>query len=162
MTVRFLALYETPTDPEASDRHYREVQIPLGRQLPGLRRYAVGRDVAAVRGVPYYLVTELEWDTMEELRTAGASPEGRGTARRRRSAACGLAALVGAVLFSGLLSIPWPGHPARPELMLASDQYVLYGLAMLAAIGVALARERSAARRPARSSERFRGDAART
>ena len=40
MTVRFLALYETPTEPEAFDRHYREVHIPLARQLPGLRRYA--------------------------------------------------------------------------------------------------------------------------
>ena len=80
MTVRFLALYETPTDPEAFDRHYREVHIPLGRRLPGLRRYAVGRDVVAVRGTPYYLVAELEWDTMEELRAAFASPEGRATA----------------------------------------------------------------------------------
>jgi uncharacterized protein (TIGR02118 family) len=80
MTVRFLALYETPTDPEAFDRHYREVHIPLGRRLPGLRRYAVVRDVVAVRGVPYYLVAELEWDTMEELRAAFASPEGRATA----------------------------------------------------------------------------------
>ena len=52
---------------------------------------------------------------------------------RRRSVACGLAAFVGAVMFSGFLSIPWPGHPPRPELMLASDQYVLYGLAVLAA-----------------------------
>ncbi len=80
MTVRFLALYETPTDPEAFDRHYREVHISLGRRLPGLRRYAVGRDVVAVRGAPYYLVAELEWDTMEELRAAFASPEGRATA----------------------------------------------------------------------------------
>ncbi len=80
MTVRFLALYETPTDPEAFDRHYREVHIPLGRRLPGLRRYAVGRDVVAVRSAPYYLVAELEWDTMEELRAAFASPEGRATA----------------------------------------------------------------------------------
>ena len=56
---------------------------------------------------------------------------------RRRSVACGLAALAGAVVFSGFLSIPWPGHPARPELMLASDQYVLYGLAGLAAVGLA-------------------------
>ena len=80
MTVRFLALYETPTEPEAFDRHYREVHIPLARQLPGLRRYAVGRDVAAVRGVPYYLVAELEWDTMEGLRSAFASPGGRATA----------------------------------------------------------------------------------
>ncbi|WP_206305349.1 EthD family reductase [Actinacidiphila soli] len=81
MTVRFLALYETPADPEAFDRRYREAHIPLGRQLPGLRRYAVGRDVAAVRGgAPYYLVAELEWDTMDELRAAFASPEGRATA----------------------------------------------------------------------------------
>ncbi|MGI5133716.1 MULTISPECIES: EthD family reductase [unclassified Streptomyces] len=74
MTVRLLALYETPTDPERFDRHYREVHIPLGRRLPGLRRYPVSRDVAAVRGgAPYYLVAELEWDTMDDLRAAFAS-----------------------------------------------------------------------------------------
>ncbi len=49
MTARFLALYETPADPEEFDRHYHDVHIPLGRRLPGLRRYTVGRDVAAVR-----------------------------------------------------------------------------------------------------------------
>ena len=80
MKARFLALYETPADPEAFDRHYREIHIPLGRRLPGLRRYAVSRDVAAVRGAPYYLVAELDWDTMDELRAAFASPEGRATA----------------------------------------------------------------------------------
>jgi uncharacterized protein (TIGR02118 family) len=80
MTARFLALYETPADPEAFDRHYREVHIPLGRRLPGLRRYVIGRDAAAVRGAPYYLVAELEWETMDELRGAFASPEGRATA----------------------------------------------------------------------------------
>jgi uncharacterized protein (TIGR02118 family) len=80
MTARFLALYETPADPEAFGRHYREIHIPLGRQLPGLRRYTVSRDVAAVRGAPYYLVAELDWDTMDELRAAFASPEGRATA----------------------------------------------------------------------------------
>ena len=70
---------------------------------------------------------------------------------RRRSLACGLAAATGAVVFSGFLSIPWPGHPPRPELMLASDQYVLYGLAVLAGTAVALARERSAASGPRRA-----------
>jgi len=80
MTARFLALYETPADPEVFDRHYREIHIPLGRRLPGLRRYAVSRDVAAVRGAPYYLVADLDWDTMDELRAAFASPEGRATA----------------------------------------------------------------------------------
>jgi uncharacterized protein (TIGR02118 family) len=80
MTVRFLVLYETPADPEGFDRHYREVHFPLVRRLPRQRRYVVGRDAAAVRGAPYYLVAESEWDTMDELRAASASPEGRATA----------------------------------------------------------------------------------
>jgi uncharacterized protein (TIGR02118 family) len=80
MTARFLAAYETPADPETFDRHYREVHIPLARRLPGLRRYTVSRSVTSVRGVPYYLVAELDWDTMDELRAAFASPPGRATA----------------------------------------------------------------------------------
>jgi uncharacterized protein (TIGR02118 family) len=80
MTARFLALYEAPADPEGFDRHYREVHIPLLRQLRGLRRYSVAQDVTALHGARYYLVTELEWDTMDELRAAFAAPEGQATA----------------------------------------------------------------------------------
>jgi uncharacterized protein (TIGR02118 family) len=81
VTAHFLALYEEPADAETFDRHYREVHVPLGRRLPGLRRYTVSRDVAAVRGTaPYYLIAELVWDTMDDLRAAFASPEGRATA----------------------------------------------------------------------------------
>jgi uncharacterized protein (TIGR02118 family) len=80
MTARFLALYETPTDPEAFARHYRQIHIPLIRQLPRLRRYTVGHDIIALHGAPYYLIAELEWDSMDELRAAFASPEGRATA----------------------------------------------------------------------------------
>lgn len=80
MTARFLALYKTPADPETFERHYRQVHIPLLRQLPRLRRYTVSRDVTALHGAPYYLITELEWDTMDELRAAFASPGGRATA----------------------------------------------------------------------------------
>lgn len=81
MTGRFIAMYETPADPEAFDRHYHAVNIPLVRSLPGLRRCTIGRDIVAVRGgAPYYLVAELEWDTMDELQAAFASPEGHATA----------------------------------------------------------------------------------
>jgi uncharacterized protein (TIGR02118 family) len=80
MTARFIALYERPADPETFDRHYRQIHIPLLRQLPGLRRYSVSRDLVALRGAPCYLITELDWDTMDELRAAFASPEGRATA----------------------------------------------------------------------------------
>ena len=37
-----------------------------------------GRTVG--KGAPCYLIAELEWDTMDELRGAFASPEGRATA----------------------------------------------------------------------------------
>jgi len=80
MTARFLALYETPADPETFDRHYRQMHVPLMRQLPGLRRYTLGRDVEPLHGAPCYLIAELEWDTMDELRAAFASSEGRATA----------------------------------------------------------------------------------
>jgi uncharacterized protein (TIGR02118 family) len=79
MTARLLVLWETPSDPEAFDRHYREVHIPLVRRLPGVRRYVLGRDAAAVRGAPCHLVAEVDWDTMAELHAAFASPEGRAT-----------------------------------------------------------------------------------
>jgi uncharacterized protein (TIGR02118 family) len=80
MTARFLACYDTPADPEAFDRHYHEVHIPIALQLPGLRRYTVSRDTAAVRGEPCYLVAELDWDSMAELRAAFGSAPGRATA----------------------------------------------------------------------------------
>ena len=80
MTARFLATYETPTDPEAFARHYRETHVPLALRLPGLRQYTVGWEVTAVRGAAYHLVAELTWDTIDDLRAAFASAEGRATA----------------------------------------------------------------------------------
>lgn len=80
--VRFLVTYETPDDPAAFDRHYRDVHIPLAKQLPGLRRYTVSRNSAPVRGGDaYYLVAELDWADMPALKAAFASPECRATAR---------------------------------------------------------------------------------
>jgi hypothetical protein len=46
------------------------------------------------------------------------------------------------VVFSDYTPLPWPGHPADLARMVASDLYVLSGLAVLAATGVALARAR--------------------
>ena len=64
------------------------------------------------------------------------------SAWRRRSAAWALAAFTAVVVFSDYTPLPWPGHPADPARMVASDLYVLSGLAVLAATGVALARAR--------------------
>jgi len=79
--VRFLVLYDRPADPEAFERHYREVHIPLAKQLPGLRRYTLSRNMAPVRGgESFYLAAELDWDDMAALQQAFHSPEGRATA----------------------------------------------------------------------------------
>src|SRR5512133_3577893 len=78
--VRFLVLYDQPEDPEAFDRHYREVHIPLARKLPGLRRYTISRNARSVRGAESYLVAELDWDDIEALQRDFQSPEGQATA----------------------------------------------------------------------------------
>lgn len=78
--VRFLVLYNTPEDPTAFDRHYRDVHIPLTKKLPGLRHYTLGRHATVIRGgEPYYLIAELEWDDMAALQKAFQSPEGQAT-----------------------------------------------------------------------------------
>ena len=79
--VRFIVLYNTPEDPETFERHYREVHIPLIRKLPGLRRCTIGRHTTAIRGEPYYWITELEWDNMEALQKAFQTPEGQANAQ---------------------------------------------------------------------------------
>jgi uncharacterized protein (TIGR02118 family) len=79
--VRFLVLYDEPDDPAEFDRHYRQVHVPLAKSLPGLRRYTVSRRGTRVRGTgPYYLVAELDWDTMDDLKAAFASAQGQATA----------------------------------------------------------------------------------
>lgn len=80
--VKFLVLYNTPEDPEAFERHYRDVHIPLSKKLPGLRRYTIGRRAMAIRGsAPSYWIAELEWDGMDALQQAFQSSEGQATAQ---------------------------------------------------------------------------------
>ena len=68
------------------------------------------------------------------------------TAWRRRTAAWWALAVGAAAVFSGLVPLPWPGHPADAGRMAASDLYVLAGLGLLAATAMALARPRGQSR----------------
>ena len=81
--VKLIVLWNTPEDPGAFERHYSDVHIPLVKQMPGLRRYTIGRHVTAPRGgEPYYWrIAELEWDTMDALQKALQSPQGQATAQ---------------------------------------------------------------------------------
>ncbi|MGC2192397.1 MAG: EthD family reductase [Candidatus Dormiibacterota bacterium] len=80
-TARIIVLWGTPQDAAEFDRHYRQVQIPLAKKLPGLRSYTLSRNAASVRGGdPYYLIAELDFDDMSCLQKAFQSPEGQATA----------------------------------------------------------------------------------
>lgn len=76
--MRLLVLYNTPEDPEAFDRYYTENHIPLARQLPGLLRYTVSRNVAPLGGdAKHHLIAELDWESQEAMQAAFASEIGR-------------------------------------------------------------------------------------
>ena len=63
------------------------------------------------------------------------------TAWRHRSLAGGAATAVVAVVFSGLIPLTWPDRPANLARIVASDLYVLCGLAVLAVTAGLLARQ---------------------
>jgi len=65
------------------------------------------------------------------------------TAWRRRSAACALAAVAAAAVFSRRIPLPWPGHPPGLAGLLEGDLYVVCGLAVLAGTALALIRQRA-------------------
>jgi uncharacterized protein (TIGR02118 family) len=58
-------------------RYWREVHVPLARDLPGLRGYSISTVVEAPDGErPYDGVAELWFDDIESLRRSFASPTG--------------------------------------------------------------------------------------
>ena len=58
----------------AFDKYYNEIHIPIAKQLPGLVRYTVSRNLAA--NAQYYLIAELDWADMASAQAALRSPEG--------------------------------------------------------------------------------------
>jgi len=86
MSGRMVVIYRTPQDPEAFDNHYYNVHVPLAKRLPGLQRYEVGRrPIATPAGdAEPYIVAILYFDSLDALRQAFATPEGRACAADRR------------------------------------------------------------------------------
>jgi len=76
--VRLLVLYNPPDDAAAFDKHYNEIHIPLAKQLPGLVRYTISRNLAV--NAQYYLIAELDWADMASAQAALRSPEGAASA----------------------------------------------------------------------------------
>lgn len=80
--AKLFAIYQQPADPAAFDRYYFETHVPLAKTIPGLRGYEVTRgDVMGMGGKHgAYLVAVLEFDSMQAIASALASPQGQATA----------------------------------------------------------------------------------
>jgi uncharacterized protein (TIGR02118 family) len=83
VAAKLLVLYNHPTDPAAFDRHYAETHTPIAKTIPHMRSFAVSTGpIVAPDGSPspYHQIAELNFDSMEDLQAAMASPAGRTTA----------------------------------------------------------------------------------
>ena len=80
--AKLFAIYQQPKDPAAFDSYYFNTHVPLAKTIPGLRSYEVTRgDVMGMGGKhKVYLVATLEFDSMESIASAMASPQGQATA----------------------------------------------------------------------------------
>lgn len=89
--ARMIAIYQTPKDLDAFDKHYFEVHIPLAKKLPGLIKYDVGRSpiISTTGHSNVYCIGTLHFESMDALKNAFASPEGQACAADRKILAPG-------------------------------------------------------------------------
>lgn len=80
--ARLVVMYGTPKDPAAFDKHYFEIQVPIAKQIPGLRKYEVSRGPVGTPAGPsrFHLIATLHFDDMAAVANAFASPQGQAAA----------------------------------------------------------------------------------
>jgi uncharacterized protein (TIGR02118 family) len=80
-----VAIYKQPKNPEAFDRHYYDIHVPLAMKIPGLKKYEVSKGpVLSTTGHTAYLVAIIYFDNMEALKAGFGSPEGKACAEDRK------------------------------------------------------------------------------
>src|SRR6185437_8078115 len=84
--ARMIVIYKTPEDKNAFDKHYFEVHIPLAKKLPGLRKYDISKSpiISTTGDLDTYLIGTLHFDSLDAIKTAFASPQGRDCAADRK------------------------------------------------------------------------------
>jgi uncharacterized protein (TIGR02118 family) len=80
--ARLLVLYNAAADPAAFDHYYFETHVPIAKRIHGLRSFTVssGKPATLAGTLSPHLIAELEFDSMEALQAAMASPEGQAAA----------------------------------------------------------------------------------
>ncbi|WP_047986502.1 EthD family reductase [Ornithinibacillus californiensis] len=76
--AKMVIMYEKPKDTEKFDEHYFNIHVPLGRKIPNIIKDSVHRVVDTQNtDLNLYLITVLEFENLEKLLEAFASPEAR-------------------------------------------------------------------------------------
>ena len=89
--AQMTVIYKTPKDIASFERHYFEVHVPLAKGLPGLKKYerSMGPLISTTGHADTYMVANLYFDTMEDMKKAFASETGQKCAADRRILAPG-------------------------------------------------------------------------
>ncbi|MEO7044276.1 MAG: EthD family reductase [Ferruginibacter sp.] len=84
--ARMIAIYQTPKDKDAFDKHYFETHIPLAKKLPGLIKYDVSLNsvMSTTGNSETYLIGTLHFDSLDDIKAAFASEVGRACAADRK------------------------------------------------------------------------------
>jgi len=83
--AHMIVIYKTPKDAAAFARHYFEVQVPLARQLPGLRKYETSRGpiISLYGAAEAQFVATLQFDSLSDISAAFTSECARACAAGR-------------------------------------------------------------------------------
>lgn len=83
--AQIIVIYKTPKDPAAFARHYFDVQVPLVRQLPGLRKHetSCGPIISLYGAAEAHFVATLHFDSLSDINVAVTSESGRACAADR-------------------------------------------------------------------------------
>ncbi|KZF06287.1 ethyl tert-butyl ether degradation protein EthD [Rhodococcus sp. EPR-157] len=96
MSIRVAVCYGAPEDPDAFDRHYADVHVPLARAVPGLVDFTWGTlDSLDDAPPPYYAIASLFFADEASLKAGLASTEMKAAGKDLRNFATG-----GAVMFT--------------------------------------------------------------
>lgn len=77
MPVDIIVLYDAPADPDAFDRHFREVHLPIVRTIPGVLEFETSRGPVSVEGgAPRHQMARLRFASHETLQAALDSDAG--------------------------------------------------------------------------------------
>jgi uncharacterized protein (TIGR02118 family) len=78
MMAKMIVIYNEPTNKEGFEAHYFNVHIPLVQKMPFIRNTAVHKVKQAMNtNENLYLIAELEFGDLQEIKQALESPEGK-------------------------------------------------------------------------------------